>query len=349
MRYQPGLSSPEVARLQKDTLMSLSYAVLFKTHFWDEFTSRQMERLRARVGRGDIYVVIDETFAPAPEIPGERVIGVNKEKLAALALAPVTTHGSILWYNNDYPNYAAAAELPAYDYYISTEYDVTINTDLDALIDRLEAGQVDFLGFPIRKRAVDWPWYPMHEDVYGAQMLVYLACFGIYSKAGLAALLAARQRAGAAFRTGALRYWPHVEAFLPNEIAKAGLRNASLADYGGVDLYDWWPPLNETDLPQAADQAFIHPVLHGTKYVRSTIYHEPSWLALLRPESSVRRKLQNFSPAIVRPLIRAEIRRRLGGRVFRVAERLGLRPKWFATAEAGIATDRQETLPHNAG
>ncbi len=328
--------------------MPASYVVLFKTHFWDDFNQRQLERLRARVGRGDIYVVIDETFGPAPKIPGERVIGITKDSLSALRLAPVTTHGSIIWYNNDYPNYVAAAQLPAYDFYVSIEYDVVVNAPLDALVDRLAADQVDFLGFPLRTPAAKWPWYSMHEALYGPDMLLSLSCLAVYSKAGLDALLAARHAAAVAFADGALRYWPHVEAFLPNEIAKAGLRRASLADYGGVARYDWWPPLNEPDLPQAADQAFIHPVLHGARYVRSTIFHEPSALALIRRDSAVRRKLQDFSPSLVRPLIRAELLRRLSGRMERIGERLGLRTKWFARAQTGRAVFTQEELPHNA-
>ena len=40
--------------------MSASCAVLFKTHFWDAFAQRHLERL-TRVRCGDIYIFIDQT------------------------------------------------------------------------------------------------------------------------------------------------------------------------------------------------------------------------------------------------------------------------------------------------
>jgi hypothetical protein len=328
--------------------MTASYAVLFKTHFWDDFNRRQLARLRERVKSGDLYVVIDETFAPAPAIEGERIIGITKADLAALNLAPITTHGSIIWYNNDYPNYVAAAKLPPYDYYVSIEYDVTVTIEFDDLIERLAKDNVDFLAFPIRKPARDWPWYPMHEALYGPDMQVNLSCLAVYSTAALAALLARRQAHGLAFAAGSLTYWPHVEGFLPNEIIKAGLKPASLAAYGHTEAYDWWPPMNEAHLAAAPAQSFIHPVLHGNRFVRSTIYHEPSALNLLRKNSLLHQKLKEFPATMVNPLIRAEIKRRCAGKLYRIAERLHLLPKWFDRARSGVATGRQEELPHNA-
>ena len=35
-----------------------SYAVLFRTHFWDEFAERQFERVSSQVRSGDVYVLV---------------------------------------------------------------------------------------------------------------------------------------------------------------------------------------------------------------------------------------------------------------------------------------------------
>jgi hypothetical protein len=328
--------------------MSASYAVFFKTHYWDNFNERQLARLKARTGRGDVFILFDETFAPAPAISGERVIGITRDDLRNLDLAPVTTHGSIIWYNNDYPNYVAAMKLPEYDFYVSVEYDVVVNTSLDSLIDRLAEDRVDFLGFPQSIPVLEWPWYPLHADIYGPEMLLDLSCLAVFSAVGLAALLARRRADRLAFNAGTLTFWPHVEAFLPNEILRAGLHRASLAAYGATERYNWWPPLNEAHLVEAEDQAFIHPVLHGSRFVRSTIFHEPSFLNLCRANSPVRRRLREFGPDLVNPLIRAEFRRRVAAKAYEFAERLRLRPKWFARAKAGVAEGRQERQPHNA-
>src|ERR1700730_13582411 len=101
--------------------MPPSYAVIFKTHFWDAFTSRQLDRLKARVENGTIFIGIDETHEPAPEIEHDRVVRVTSASISKLGLLPITTHGSIIWYNTDYPHYVALSENPFYDYYITIE------------------------------------------------------------------------------------------------------------------------------------------------------------------------------------------------------------------------------------
>jgi hypothetical protein len=327
----------------------VSYAVFFKTHFWDEFAARQYARLCARVGRGDVFVVFDATFGAAPDdIPG-RVIEVTIADLAALELPAVTTHGSIIWYNPDYPNYAARAKLPAYDYYVSVEYDVVLNADLDALIVKLSDDRIDYLGFELRTKVRNWPWFDLHKDLYGEDMLACLSCLSIFSARAMDVLLARRQAAGRDFAHGTLRYWPNNEAFIPNEIRRAGLKQAMLGDYGGTRLYDWWPPTNEADLPAAKSEAFIHPVLHGTRFIRSTLFHEPSFFALLRPGSVVWRKLAGFDPVVVRSMVAAEIRRRVRAKMERMAAHAGLRPQWFAGATSGAVPDGQQPTAHNAG
>jgi hypothetical protein len=328
--------------------MPVSYAVLFKTHFWDDLCRRQLERLRSRIGRGDLYVVMDETFGAGPDTGHDRVIAVTLKDLKSLGLPPVMTHGPILWYNNDYPIYVAAAKLPEYDFMVAIEYDVAVHVDLDGLIDRLGDDHVDFLGFPMKVSAKAWSWYPLHKDLYGPEMLIYLSSLSVLSRAATIALLARRQARGREFSTGVIRYWPLSEAFLPNEVRQAGLKIGSLEHYGTAKYFNWWPPFDEAHLPDASDQAFIHPVLDGIRYVRSTVFHQPSLIALLWPGSPARRKLNDFSPEIVGPILRAEIRRRIFAKSEWVLERFSLRPKWYAKARSGAARCEQDKLQHNA-
>jgi hypothetical protein len=328
-------------------LTRASYAVLFKTHFWDDFCRRQLERLRPHIGRGELYVVVDETFGARPEIGHDRVIGVTREDLRTLGLPLVTTQGPILWYNTDYPSYVATAQLPKYDFIVALEYDVAIHLDLDGLIDELADGRVDFLGFPMNVPAKAWRWYPLHKDLYGPDMLIYLSSLSVFSRAGITALLARRQARGKEFMAGTIRYWPFCEAFLPNEIRQAGLKIESLERFGATKHFNWWPPFNEADLPDATNETFIHPVLDGIRFVRSTIFHEPSTMALIWPGGSVRRRLHDFSPEIVEPILRAEIRRRILAKGELFLQRLGLRPKWYAQARSDVVRGEQEKLQHN--
>ncbi len=40
------------------------HVVLFRTHFWDAFVARPYERLKQKIGRGDLYILLDETNGP---------------------------------------------------------------------------------------------------------------------------------------------------------------------------------------------------------------------------------------------------------------------------------------------
>lgn len=328
--------------------MAATYAVLFKTHFWDEFTRRQFERLKAQVGRGDLYVVVDETIQAAPSIPEAQVISVTRDDLTSLRLAAFTTHGSVLWYNTDYAQYVALSKLPCYDYYVAAEYDVALHMSLDILIDRLDTDGVEYLSFPNRKPADQWPWFPMHRAIYGSDMLVHLACFSITSHAALDKLFTRRQVMAQEFADGVLGFWPNNEAFLPNEIKAAGMRMALLSDYGSTELYDWWPPMHEDDLPMAAEQTFVHPVLQGTRYVRSLIHHEPSFGNLFKRSSLLRRKLARCEQKEVRTILREEKRRRLMAYLMRKIEWLGIRRRWYADAKQNTLRSRQRPSGHNA-
>ena len=328
--------------------MPKSYAVLFKAHFWDEFTQRQFERLRANVGRGHLWILFDETLKPAPTLPYDRVIGITTDKLMKLGLPLVTTHGSILWYNTDYPHYVALAELGSYDFYITVEFDAAIRQPVDTLVDRLAADGVDYLGFPIRKTAQQWAWFPMHRDIYGPEMLVYLSCIAAFSHRAIHRLLARRQEMGRDFTAGEIPFWPNNEAFLPNEIRRAGMTSASLSQYGSTELYDWWPPTEETKLSRIEANEFVHPVLQGMRYARSLIHHAPALSSFRDRSSADHAKLSHFDPRLVRSLLRAESHRRWVDRAGRMLERLHLRRRWYSHACAQTARSVHGQSLHNA-
>lgn len=329
-------------------VMPQNFAVIFKTHFWDAFVERQFLRLRSRIRNGALYILIDETIETAGHVPYEPVIRIQPEDFARYGLAEVTTHGSVVWYNIDYPNYVAFCKIPAYDYYISVEYDAVICGSADALIAAAAAQRIDYLGLPIKKPASAWPWYDLHLDIYGPEMRVFLSCISVFSHRAMQHLLRRRREMAEDFQAGTLKFWPNNEAFIPNEIENAGLSLASLARFGDVSRYDWWPPLAEPELPRIGGDAFIHPVLAGQRYAKSMLHHEPSFSALLFPNSHVRSKLRQLGLTPNQKLLSAEIRRRLHARVNRVLEKFGFRQAWFANALHGVASGKQVKSPHNS-
>jgi hypothetical protein len=69
-----------------------------------------------------------------------------------------------------------------------------------------------------------------------------------------------------------VRGWPSSEVFLPTEVVRAGMQWLSLAEFGDVSQYDWFPPTLEEDLVPGDRKLFIHPVLDRRRYLAS-IFH----------------------------------------------------------------------------
>jgi hypothetical protein len=91
------------------------YAVVFRTHFWDEFCDRQLDRLRARVGSGDIYVMVDQTRGPVKGIPTEKVYPVTDQAILDAGFV-AAGEGSLQWYSGDVPLYLFRSAYPDYDF-----------------------------------------------------------------------------------------------------------------------------------------------------------------------------------------------------------------------------------------
>ena len=151
-----------------------------------------------------------------------------------------------------------------------------------------------------------------------------------------------------AFLAGELGFWPNNEAFIPNEVRNAGLKLDTLDRHGLTDNYDWWPPSEETELRSRQEGAFVHPVLAGSRFARSVVHHEPSLLSFFLPNSKMHQRLRQVNSGNLRPLLTAEIARRLHRRYERTLERFGLRPQWYANAVSGKANFEQNNSTHNA-
>jgi hypothetical protein len=105
-----------------------------------------------------------------------------------------------------------------------------------------------------------------------------------------AALKMLHQRRLAMKNDPALRAWPSSELFVPSELVRAGMNWVSLAEFGDVARYDWFPPTLEEDLAPSDGDTFLHPVLDRRRYVASILHNRGS----LAP-GELRRSLARFS------------------------------------------------------
>ena len=279
---------------------SRRYAVIFRTHFWDSFAARQLQRLRQRVRGGDIFVVVDETQGTVAGIDHDRVLRVTASDMAELGLPPrgadaVDWMGdySPMWFNGDYALYAVLRAQPEYEYYVQLEYDVVVNTDLDALVARCGEQQTDFAGLT-RGEPVDvWTWRHTCVDAYAEPQIRYkLICFCVFSQRALQHLFARRLALAEHLRPE--QAWPFCEGFVATEVELAGMNSHELAEFVDVAAYNTWPPVLEADLSGLADAEVIHPVLDQPRYVASMLKYKIGLLGYLNPASLFHRKLRRL-------------------------------------------------------
>jgi hypothetical protein len=274
-----------------------SYAVIFRTHFWDDFAKRQFERLAARVTTGDIYVLVDETNGPVAGIQHDKVVRLTEQDLLDMGLLKAGT-GNLLWFNGDYPLYYFMKDHGSYDYYIYLEYDVTLNVDVDPLVRRIAADKVDFIGLTKGEPVAEWAWLHTCQGVYPAKDIQYkLICMSFFSHRALEVLAARRLELSKQFRNSVISNWPFCEGFIATEMNRNGFVSAELAAYIDTTAYDTWPPFLENDLPIMTGNPVIHPVLDRERYIGSLLKYKVGLIGYVNINSLLHRKLRRLPPS----------------------------------------------------
>ncbi len=277
--------------------MASSYAVIFRTHFWDDFAQRQFDRLLARVSAGDVYVLVDETNGRVEGIQHDRVVRVTEQDMLDMGLPRAGT-GNLLWFNGDYPLYRFLQLHGSYDYYLQLEYDVVLNTDIDLLVGRAAVDGVDFIGLTKGEPVREWAWLATCQGIYDPEEIQYkLICLSLFSHRALAALSARRLAMAEQLRHSVIETWPFCEGFIATEMGRGDFVSVELSRYVDTDAYDSWPPFVESDLPMMADRPVIHPVLDPERYVSSLLKYKVGLIGYMDVNSLLHRKLRRLPAA----------------------------------------------------
>ncbi len=273
-------------------------AVIFRTHFWDDFVRRQFERVVARSRDCDVFVLVDETNGPVLGIAHDRVVRVTEQTIVEMGLPRAGT-GNMLWFNGDYPLYYLLDLYPTYLQYLQIEYDVAVNIDLGAMLCQMRIDEVDFIALTKGEVPQAWPWRDSCADLYGLAGFSHkLVCLCAFSARALQHLFRKRRQHANLLARGEIAAWPMCEAFIATELAAGGFRSMELSQFGNTDAYDHWPPFLEEELPVLQHHAFIHPVLDRPRYIASMLKYHVGLAGYLDLRSLFHRKLRQLPPAL---------------------------------------------------
>jgi F5/8 type C domain len=301
----------------------MSYAVLFKIYFYDSFARRQLERLKSRIGDGQLHVIVDETRGGVGPIDHDRVIRVTEDNMVERGFSRGHPQHPMFWYSADYSLFRLFEECPDYDYYVTVEYDAIVNQSLDELVGLMAARGVDFVGRKIAHPVSRWPWRKTCDKIYEIRTIrPYLNSIGFFSCRAIKVLLDRRLQLSRQFAQGEIDQWPISEAFIGTELERANLGLGDLSDYGDISCLDWWPPYHESELDSMKQCTFIHPVLEGERYVDSLL-RDGQLYSLFKPGSVVATKLgrlpaREYVPKLMPKLI--NLRREKTRPPFRIDE-----------------------------
>ena len=295
-------------------------AVVFKAYAWDEFVERQARRLAEAAGSLDFYVQIDETNGPVGAIPFASVVRFTCADLDAAGLPLRFALGGVLWWNPDYAHYQFLSQYPDYDYYLFVEYDSVVQCSLERFVSNAASRGADLIVLPIAKAFDQWHWMTYQRNVYPPNQ-VKLALLNVCFLSHRALSLLQRRRMS--MKSELLEdNWPSSEVFLPTEVARAGMSCLSLAEFGDVSHYDWFPPTMEDDLRPADVDTFLHPVLDRQRYVASLLHNTGSL-----PPGTLGRELARFKreeyAKLLWPAARGRVVRRIRHKLTRLRRQMG--------------------------
>jgi hypothetical protein len=286
------------------------FAVLFKTHFWDDFVERQFRRLCDRAGSGRVFVVVDETKAPVADIRHKDVVRMTEQMSETEGYLRYPAE-NVFWYNTDYQLYHFVDRHPEYEYIFICEYDCTVNIDISTIVEAMAEKGLSFVGERIRTPPSDWYWAALVRPYYSGDVEIAgrLVCCAAFSRGFARQLQAARRdhtRRALAQEIPTMEpnaiVWPNNEAFVGAEIARTSAAELPLSAFGDTSHYDWAPPHLEIELPNLSDCAVVHPVLDGPRYMRSLVNLKGDLEDLFRKGSHLRHRMDQCDPAYVVPM-----------------------------------------------
>ncbi len=277
----------------------MRYVAAFRTYTWDEGVAELARRFFAATPAARQVVLADETRGPLG-ITGYEVVS-HTEDTSNLGLL-VYPAGNSLWYNVDYGLYILRAALPGYDYYLTSESDLAVNTPLDAVVREAAARQRDIVAHWMGPATPDWEWSATAAGMFEHSMCSLLF-FMLLSARAIDLLFHMRRALTLEFQAGRLATWPFCEIFVPSLLRQARMNFAEIGEYvADTQNLRLRPRLLLSEAAANRPGSLAHSVLARPTYIRAVIKEHPprDWFA---PASPLRHALREIDLAEYAPAL----------------------------------------------
>jgi hypothetical protein len=242
----------------------MTYVAAFRTYSWDDGVAELARRFFSACPGARQVVLADETKGPIG-ISGYDVIS-HTEDTSNLGLL-VYPRGNSLWHNVDYGLYILRTALPGYDYYLTSESDLAVNTDLDAIVAAASARQLDLIAHLIRPATPDWLWYEAAATIF-KEPLGSVLFFMVVSAHAVDLLFHMRRQLTLQYQEGTTP-WLFCEAFVPSILKLAGMSTAEASEFADTENLRVRPRLLITDARANQPNSLAHSVLGQSAYLRA--------------------------------------------------------------------------------
>jgi hypothetical protein len=241
-----------------------TYLFIFRTHVWDENIAAVASQARRCAASAAFLVAADESRGPMDVAPFFKLPYTADFGKFGLPLTPV---GRVLWWNADYALYLIRDQLPGFDFYVMSEYDVFVDQDIDDMIHRCSRESIDLVFHGCAPTTPGSHW--AHATIEGAAPASYHAFipFLIVSARAVDELLSARQALARRFHEGEISAWPYCEAFIPTFALTLGLKTAEVSEFTDASLLRFRPFLSVKDQRLKRGNLIAHPVVGGRRFV----------------------------------------------------------------------------------
>ena len=249
----------------------MSYAVIFKAHFWDESVEKQFYQLKKNCPSADIFIVFDVDSGNQNQIPyGNNIIFVGARDLYDAGL----DNSGGFWANGDYQTILFWLKKPSYDFYVSVEHDVGVFCSIDNIIDDMRKNNIDSVygDLELERGAASWPHLGTTIDYYNfIDINPKLFCISFFSKAAVSAIYTRRLLQMKLKKSSNNSNFPLGEAVMGSEPALSGLKEKNLLRYcDNLDNYHWNQGVPYKYVEQFVNgNTFVHPVTSNNKVISS--------------------------------------------------------------------------------